>query len=96
MVSVKRNKLLVSINFKQGMHVIFNVSTLIKDKYEKQKKKKKYKKIELAFEIGLPVNKTQFSKTVTKNDTFFHKLVMLVNIMKTGTDRTGAFYKIII
>ena len=34
---------------------------------------KKYKKIELAFEIGLPVNKHNFQK-LTKND------VMLVNI----------------
>ena len=32
----------------------------------------KKKKTELAFEIGLPVNETQFSKTtITKND-FFH------------------------
>ena len=30
------------------------------------------KKIELAFEIGLPVHEAQFSKTaITKNDTFF-------------------------
>ena len=30
------------------------------------------RKIELAFEIGLPVNETQFSKTtITKNNIFF-------------------------
>ena len=41
------------------------------------------KKIKLAFEMGLPINETQFSKTtITKNDTFFsHKLMLiLVNI----------------
>ena len=56
------------------------------------------KKIELAFEIGLPVNKTQFSKTIiTKNNTFSHKLMLLLVITnKTATGRTGAFYKIII
>ena len=35
-------------------------------------KKKKKKKIELVFEIGLPANETQFSKTaMTKYYTFF-------------------------
>ena len=38
------------------------------------------KKIELGFEIGLPVNETQFSNTtITKNDISSHKL-MLINI----------------
>ena len=40
------------------------------------------KKIELVFEIGLPVNETQFSKTtITKNNIFLRKLMLiLVNI----------------
>lgn len=39
------------------------------------------KKIKVTFEIGLPVNKTQFSKTaITKSNTFFHKLIILINI----------------
>ena len=38
------------------------------------------KKIELAFEIGLPVSQTQFSKkTITKNNTFTY---VNVNISK--------------
>ena len=38
------------------------------------------KKIELVFEIGLPVNETHFSK-IRKNGTFSHNLMLiLVNI----------------
>ena len=49
------------------------VSKLTKDRYDKwntvmfQKKK-----TELAFEIGLPVNETQFSKTTITKNNFFH------------------------
>ena len=32
----------------------------------------KKKKTELAFEIGLPVNETQFSKTTITKNNFFH------------------------
>ena len=33
------------------------------------------KKIDMAFEIDLPVNETKFSKTTIKNDTFPLKLI---------------------
>ena len=39
------------------------------------------KKIELAFEIGFSASETKFFKTTIKNDTFSHKLMLiLVNI----------------
>ena len=55
----------------QVMHVIFNGINVNGRQIEQWRSKKK-KKNELAFEIGLPVNETQFSKTtITKNGTFF-------------------------
>ena len=36
------------------------------------------KKNELGFEIGLPANETQFSKTVTKKDFFSDKLLLML------------------
>ena len=61
----------------------------MEDRYEKKNTMmfQKKKKIELVFEIGLPANETQFSKTaITKYYTFFsHKLMlMLVNINVNG------------
>ena len=54
----------------QVMHVIFNGINVNGRQIEQWRSKKK--KNELAFEIGLPVNETQFSKTtITKNGTFF-------------------------
>ena len=52
------------------------VLMLMEGRYEKKNtmmfQKKKKKKIELVFEIGLPANETQFSKTaMTKYYTFF-------------------------
>ena len=39
------------------------------------------KKIELGFKIGLPINETQFSKTIINSTFFSHKLMLiLVNI----------------
>ena len=70
----------------KGMHVIFNGVNVngrqiceIEHSHVQKKKKKKKKRIKLAFEIGLPVNEAQFSKPVTKNDSFFVMLI-LVNI----------------
>ena len=47
--------------------------------------------MKLGFEIGLPVNETQFSKTtITKNDNFSRKLMLiLVNIDGNCTEKTG-------
>ena len=55
------------------------------------------KKIELGFEISLPVNETQFSKeAITKNDIFLLNLMLiLVILIETSTERTGTFYKIV-
>ena len=51
------------------------VLMLMEGRYEKKNTmmfQKKKKKIELVFEIGLPANETQFSKTaMTKYYTFF-------------------------
>ena len=47
------------------------VSMTMEERYEKKNTVLFLKKIKLAFEIGLPINETQFSKTTTKND-FFH------------------------
>ena len=64
------------------------VLMLMEDRYEKKNTMMfQKKKIELVFEIGLPANETQFSKTaITKYYTFFsHKLMlMLVNINVNG------------
>ena len=57
-------------------------------RYEEQNTVKFQEKFELGFEIGLPVNETQFSKT-TINNAFYIEL-----LMETGRDRTAAFYKI--
>ena len=43
----------------------------MEERYEKKNTVLFLKKIKLAFEIGLPINETQFSKTTTKNNTFF-------------------------
>ena len=47
--------------------------------------------MKLGFEIGLPVNETQFSKTpITKNDNFSRKLMLiLVNIDGNCIEKTG-------
>ena len=61
----------------QRIHVVFNginVSEIQIWKIEHCDVPKK--KIDLAFEIDLPVNETKFSKTtITKNDTFSLKLI---------------------
>ena len=55
------------------MHVIFNGSNANERQIREKEHCDNPKKIELTFELGLPVNETQFSKTtVTKNDNFFH------------------------
>ena len=63
------------------MHVIFSGINVSGRQYEILNTVT-FKKIKLTFEVGLPVNETQFSKTkITKNDTFSHMLMlMLVNI----------------
>ena len=52
------------------MHVIFNDINVYGKQIEIEHPDVP-QKIKLGLEIGLPVNETQFSKTITKNDTFF-------------------------
>ena len=70
---MKENKLLASINnYIQGMHMVFNnIDISGKEIWEVEHCDIQKKKNELGFEIGLPANETQFSKTVTKEDFFF-------------------------
>ena len=74
--------------------MIFNVNVSGKEIWEIEHHDVQ-KKIKLRFEIGLCVNETQLKRT-TRNETFLKLLLILVYIMETGTDRTGAFYKIIL
>ena len=74
--------------------MIFNVNVSGKEIWEIEHHDVQ-KKIKLRFEIGLSVNETQLKRT-TRNETFLKLLLILVYIMETGTDRTGAFYKIIL
>ena len=77
---MKENKLLASINnYIQGMHVVFNDINISEKEIWEEEHCDIQKKIELGFEIGLPANETQFSKTVTKKDFFFpNKLLSML------------------
>ena len=71
MFSMKKNKLLVSINiYIQEMHVIFNDIKVYGKEIWEIEHREVQDKFELGFEIDLPANETQFSKT-TINNTFF-------------------------
>ena len=71
MFSMKKNKLLVSINvYIQEMHVIFNDIKVYRKEIWEIEHREVQDKFELEFEIDFPVNETQFSKT-TINNTFF-------------------------
>ena len=71
MFSMKKNKLLVSINiYIQEMHVIFNDIKVYGKEIWEIEHREVQDKFELGFEIDLPVNETQFSKTTINNNFF--------------------------
>ena len=56
------------------------------------------KKMELASEVGISLNKTKFSKTITKNDTFFSRKLISM-LMETGKIERMRFielYKVLV
>ena len=55
----------------KGMHMIFN-DINVNGRQIWEIEHYDGKKIKLAFEIGLPLNETQFLKTKIKKDYFFH------------------------
>ena len=76
-MKLNENKLLVSIkNYIQGIHKIFSgINANGREIWEIEHWHSK-KKIELAFEIDLPVNQTQFSNKIQKTH-FSHKLILV-------------------
>ena len=63
----------------QGMHVIFNGINVNGRPISKIEYCDVPKKIELTFEIGLPVNETIFNNNNNKKDTFSHKLMLIIS-----------------